>query len=773
MQRPCCLTSPRSSKSTSSDPSIGNLSSIRHTIFPLSDNPLPRKISTARINFITYLAVLQRLQVPILPITWDPERKLIGAGHTGRIAEASMSLNAGFAFKRIGDDEKARDAGTEIFLPLINETAILRHDHIEGHPNIPELEGICWDITPKDRIVTSDGRGEAFNIWPVLVFERSHYGDLYQFSQSPQGRKLSIGDRIKICLDVGNAIAAMQSHHIIHGDVKPQNVLIFASQFPKASVMAKVIDFSFSFWYGDDKRRIPVPRSWPWYAPECDEYPDFTPLEARKTDVFSYGMLCLWFLTEARLSSSQLCFDTTPNVAKSPLEFIARLKNQQLLLKLANKLLAEEAGIQAQSKLMLEKFFSSTLAYDPMSRCSSIQEALRHLDIEEARRTEYPSVNYLAYPDRMRRQVDKPLDPIEMPPAMDNDFNICNSLHDLYSSDYRLRISIIQCLREIIASAPSSIPLRNQLSLCRKLGFGGSIAKDDNLSAHDDITFTNELTAMLDSIAHSEKDEFKIVGTFHAQMETLGFSQRLSLVDIYRRDNVLEAAETVTRFEISHIEEALGPSHWISLLLRSELASIVDVQGRTREAEQLEIDLMQRSIKTLGRQHPDTLYRMSRLVSRYSHDGKLEDAEKLAIEVADLHIEVYSKHSPLTIEQIAELGRIYFLRGKLKEAEEVFTELIALDQREHGHEFPYTLNHMEDLAVIYKAQGNFGEAEKVLLQVSSSREASFGINDPKTLISFRSLASLYHQLGREKEAAALTRSIDAKLSVNYSEMEDK
>ncbi|KAI1198425.1 kinase-like protein [Nemania serpens] len=419
------------------DPSVKTQSSIRHSIFPWSDNPRPRKINTAKVNLITFLAVLQHLQVPILSITWDSQKKLIGGGRTGRTAETAFSLHSGLAFKRIGDDEKARDAGNEIFLPLINEIAILRHAHIDGHPNIAELQGISWDITPKAHIADDvdelTRQRDAFNIWPVLIFQRSEHGDLYQFSRSAEGRKLSIGDRLKLCLDVGNALAAMQSHHIIHGDVKPQNVLIYKSEHEGVLAMAKVIDFSFSFWHSDDKTRIPVPRSWPWYAPECDEYPDFTPIEARKTDVFSYGMLCLWLLTEPRLSNSQLCLGTTSNIAfyrsgfqsvESALELIATLKNQRLLPELVNELLVEEIGIQAQSKLMLEKFFSTTLAYDPASRCSSIQEALRFLDMNEARRTAYPSALYLAYPDRMRRLAGKPLDPIEIPPATDNDFNV-------------------------------------------------------------------------------------------------------------------------------------------------------------------------------------------------------------------------------------------------------------------------------------------------------------------------------------------------------------
>lgn len=133
---------------------------------------------------------------------------------------------------------------------------------------------------------------------------------------------------------------------------------------------------------------------------------------------------------------------------------------------------------------------------------------------------------------------------------------------------------------------------------------------------------------MIGNIEKSDSDEFKYLGSYHGLIESVGYSLRHSLVNNYRRDNVLEAAEVTTRFEVSHIEEVLGSGHWILLLLRGELASVVDMQGRTREAEKMKADTVQRSTKALGRQNPDTLDSMSRLVSRYVKDGKLEDAEK-------------------------------------------------------------------------------------------------------------------------------------------------
>ena len=76
---------------------------------------------------------------------------------------------------------------------------MLSHHLLREHPNIVELQGICWDVPADDEV------------WPVLVFEKTQFGDLYNFLRVPVGRDLSITERLKLCVDVGTAIIDMHS----------------------------------------------------------------------------------------------------------------------------------------------------------------------------------------------------------------------------------------------------------------------------------------------------------------------------------------------------------------------------------------------------------------------------------------------------------------------------------------------------------------------------------------------------------------------------------
>jgi hypothetical protein len=74
---------------------------------------------------------------------------------------------------------------------------VLGHASTRNHPNIVDLQGICWDVASDDKV------------WPVLVFEKSQYGDLHNFTTLSIGRELSVADRLKLCVDVSKAISDM------------------------------------------------------------------------------------------------------------------------------------------------------------------------------------------------------------------------------------------------------------------------------------------------------------------------------------------------------------------------------------------------------------------------------------------------------------------------------------------------------------------------------------------------------------------------------------
>jgi serine/threonine protein kinase len=88
---------------------------------------------------------------------------------------------------------------------------------------------------------------------------------------------------------------------IIHGDIKPQNVLVFKDGAGMTAI--KLADFGFATLATGEARNVLLPMSRPWNAPE-HRFGGFDFPEAKKTEVYSFGMLCLWVLFEKSLSQS-------------------------------------------------------------------------------------------------------------------------------------------------------------------------------------------------------------------------------------------------------------------------------------------------------------------------------------------------------------------------------------------------------------------------------------------------------------------------------------
>ena len=350
-------------------------------------------------DLITFLSIAQKCNVDFLPITWQPALGTLGKGGSGTISQSTFSTEMPLAFKRfhVDEDPSSRESDSD-FLPLISEVLILSQPSIQSHPNIVNLEGICWEI----KRITE-------NAVPVLVFEKAAW-DLQQFMNSREGMDMSIDDRLKICADIGCAVMALHTYGllfkmiftfggvsdmdtgVIHGDIKPQNMLVFKDATGKTTV--KVADFGYSTMSvstdktlagdetptADEAAKIFLPKSRPWNAPE-HHFGQFTVTEAKKADVYSFGMLCLWVLfgsANIPRTSTEYLFDASTG----PRTTLEQLKYDDKVEHIANQYMESMPGLNVECRMRLQEFFSLTVLLDPEKRASDLGQ-LVHLFNQE------------------------------------------------------------------------------------------------------------------------------------------------------------------------------------------------------------------------------------------------------------------------------------------------------------------------------------------------------------------------------------------------------
>ncbi|KAI1061282.1 hypothetical protein LB506_011595 [Fusarium annulatum] len=158
----------------------------------------------------------------------------------------------------------------------IMELYLSTHRPILQHPNLVDFLGLAWGANPFN----------SSQKLPVLMVEFAEYGSLWQLQQREY---LGVETRRKLCLDVCKGLYMLHSCGIVHGDIKAQNVLIFADAEHK--YRAKVNDFGYSQVINAERSSLLLGGTRPWKAPEAKKAVKAS--DAKYTDIYSLSLF-IW-----------------------------------------------------------------------------------------------------------------------------------------------------------------------------------------------------------------------------------------------------------------------------------------------------------------------------------------------------------------------------------------------------------------------------------------------------------------------------------------------
>jgi serine/threonine protein kinase len=168
----------------------------------------------------------------------------------------------------------------------------MSHELLRNHPSIVRLQGITWnqlnDPLSKDIVTT-----------PVLVVELASLRNgkpltLESYILGGIDERPNLELKAKLLAEVASDLHALHSLGVVHGDMKPSNVLLFQSG---QSYVAKISDFGFCI-AGDDNVEPALGGTAFWSPPEC--FPDapaaIRPYRTLPTrDFYSFGLVT-WFV---------------------------------------------------------------------------------------------------------------------------------------------------------------------------------------------------------------------------------------------------------------------------------------------------------------------------------------------------------------------------------------------------------------------------------------------------------------------------------------------
>jgi len=221
-----------------------------------------------------------------------------------------------------------------------------------------------------------------------------------------------------------------------------------------------------------------------------------------------------------------------------------------------------------------------------------------------------------------------------------------------------------------------------------------------------------------------------------------------------RRGNYEEAA-ALQQAALDGNRITLGDDHPTVLRTRSMLLETNWQLGRYIETESLLTENLELQLQTLGLDHPDTMGALNFRARVRRTLGRLEDAEEDLRLLAEIVTDVLGEEHGNTLTLQNNLAGLLREMGRLEEAEEIHRNTLRIRDRLLGPDHRDTLMSMSNLAMVLVDKERLGEAEAMMREVLERRSRLLGESHPDTLMVMRNLAEVLTNTGRLEESERL------------------
>ncbi|KUL90028.1 hypothetical protein ZTR_02801 [Talaromyces verruculosus] len=737
-------------------------------------------------NFTRLLQHAQSLRVRILPLVWEPAFEVLGRdGATGRVNEDHLNAKLAFAFKRFKPDNTNPSLSDSQFRDLqysamINEMTILSHPAIGEHDNITYFIGVGFELF-----------SDTGEVWPMLIFSRLNQGDLGTYMA--QSTSIQDGDiLLGICGQVAKAVQILHKSNVIHGDIKPANVLIH-HDVEHDSVSVVLADFGFSAFSNTDDDLVYLPRSEPWEAPELHGRA-FRLADAQKTDIYSFGLLCLWLflrnvdMTDLGFPRTKIgnAFSGTDLDAFAAIQELKRDTDDAMLIR-ALRLLRGFTSMRNDLKHRLEQVFRMTLVRIPSERNTTMENLVDILlgtqDQSHEDQTRTDAVAHVTAP------------------KWHGSLSIGKLFFHLEACDYRIHSFLTQALVNMAENTDFTQNTEESsrwLSRSKKTSDEMSAAIMQIKDAHPDAGFLLRKDGIL-SLAIKEYRSMilarqRSLGPSHFSTQRLKsmliyllrwkneYEEALGLAHDMIDNGKLEASDIMElKSSISLILHKIGNNTKAELIEREllneygsnqlaentgridreiDLVGILTARSEHDEAIELGQKVLKDSIAILGTHHSSTRAARRTLASSYYRCGKLVEALHTTEELVQSE-EQFSKleHiSPKIVEDVSRLGTLYYQLGRDDSAFSCYAQVQEWIKRSTGNA-RYAANAINNLGTTLILRGDMSEAKTILEPLFNECHRLLGLKCEETALVMGNLAVVYHSEKDYAKAEQLERQV--------------
>jgi serine/threonine protein kinase/tetratricopeptide (TPR) repeat protein len=199
-----------------------------------------------------------------------------------------------------------------------------------------------------------------------------------------------------------------------------------------------------------------------------------------------------------------------------------------------------------------------------------------------------------------------------------------------------------------------------------------------------------------------------------------------------------------------------------TLRIEANLAGDYVWLGKYPEAERVQKRLVEDTLRVHGLQKRDTLDVMGNLALTVGFEGKFAEAETLYRKVVDGLVRLEGKEDYDTFIMTEGLAWACVHDGKYAEGDSLFLHVLNSQRRMLGNDHPFTLMTLSDWGAAYRYRGMYQVAETLLVEAVDGRRRKLGIGHPDTLVSLGDLGWVYVMEGKNVAAEHLLEEPVAK-----------
>ncbi|MBN2314508.1 MAG: tetratricopeptide repeat protein [Sedimentisphaerales bacterium] len=597
------------------------------------------------------------------------------------------------------------------------------------HPNIAKV---------LDAGATDTGR-------PYFVMELVKGASITDFCDA---NNLSTHERLKLFVQVCQAVQHAHQKGIIHRDIKPTNVMVTLHD---GVPVPKVIDFGIAKAID---QKLTEKTLFTRYAQIIGTPAYMSPEQAEisgldidiRTDVYSLGTLLYELLT------GSLPFDSEYLQSKS-YEEMQRIIREEEPARPSNKI-----STLCQARIDVAKYRNTSP--------ETLQKLIRaDLDwivmktLEKDRNDRYDSVSEFAA-DIHHYLNNEPV--LAGPPS---------TLYRVKKLIRRRRGFVVVTLAIaaslIIGFAATTVMFvrsehsrrkesEARVEAQRQAHIANAISEflnTDLLSSIDPVQARGrEVTVreILDKASDKIKDRFEDEPLVEASI-------RITLAQTYLSLGEYEQAEPHFRRALELNKASLDPNDPNIAITMSNLAQLLQDTSRLAEAESFLEQALEIMETSYGPNHPRVAVALNNLATLFYDTNRLADAERLFCRALTIQEKTLGPNDPKVAIDLNNLGELLRATNRLDEAEPLFRRALAIDEQAFDPKHPYISRDLNNLVVLLMAMNRWDEAEPLMRRALAIEEHVFGKDHPNVAIRLNNLAHLLKNMNRMAEAESMMR----------------